>query len=282
MTTALSAGISLKPPYYEEALATASAGLWFEIHPENYFVDGGPRLAWLDAIRKKHPLSLHGVSLSLAADRPPLAAHLSRLASLVRRIEPALVSEHLAWSGWGDIYHPDLLPFPRTNASLARIADNIDATQEALGVAIAIENPAHYLHLPGHDWEEIDFMEALVRRTGCRLLVDVNNILVGANNLGTSAEQYIDRLQAASIAEIHLAGFSADPHLGERLLIDSHDQSVAPQVWNLYQRLISRIGPCPTLIERDGNLPAFSELVAERDRAEGMLQMASREIRQEA
>ena len=147
--------MSLKPEYYGEALDVRAEGLWFEVHPENYMVEGGPRLAWLDAIRARHPIALHGVALSLAADDRPDAAHLARLASLVNRVDPPIVSEHLAWSAWRGAYHPDLLPFPRTRAALTRIADNIDRVQHALKRTIAIENPSHYLRLAGHDYDEI-------------------------------------------------------------------------------------------------------------------------------
>ena len=268
---ALTAGLGLKPQHYAEALHDAAPGLWWEVHPENYLADGGPRLAWLAAIRERHPVSLHGVSLSLAADAPPDAEHLARLAALVRRVEPALVSEHLAWSTWRTRYLPDLLPFPRTHAALARIAGNIGRTQDALRRPIAIENPAHYLHLQGHDWCETDFLAELVRRTGCALLLDVSNVHVSAHNLGTRAEDYLDAFPAQAVAEIHLAGHHADLALGEALLIDSHDAPVAPAVWALYERALARTGPVPTLIERDGNLPAFATLLAERSHAHALL-----------
>lgn len=270
METKLAAGLGLKPQHYDAALACRAEGLWFEVHPENYLVEGGPRIAWLEAIRAQHPLSLHGVSLSLAADCAPDAAHLGRLAALVRRTEPALVSEHLAWSAWNGRYHPDLLPFPRTGAALARIAANISAAQEALGRRIAIENPAHYLRIDGHGWDEIDFLAELARRTGCGLLLDVNNVHVGAHNLGYSAQEYIDRFPGAAIMEIHLAGHSADA--ASALLIDSHDEPVADEVWALYARLVRRIGARPTLIERDDRVPEFATLMAERQRAAGILQ----------
>jgi uncharacterized protein (UPF0276 family) len=266
-----SAGLGLKPEYFEDALAAPADGLWFEVHPENYMVAGGPRLAWLEAIRARHPLSLHGVALSLAADAPPDEAHLERLAALAERFEPALVSEHLAWSTWQGAYRPDLLPFPRTSAALARIAENVERAQEALGRRIALENPSHYLAIDGHEWDEIDFLEALARRTGCALLLDVNNVYVSARNLGLSADAYVDAFPGALVAEIHLAGHTADPALGADLLVDSHDAPVDPAVWALYARLIARIGPRPTLIERDGNLPAFEVLMGERARAAAVL-----------
>lgn len=268
----LTAGLGLKPAHYEQALRCTDPGLWWEVHPENYLADGGPRLAWLEAIRAQHPVALHGVSLSLAADAPPDEAHLARLAALARRIEPAIVSEHLAWSTWRGRYLPDLLPFPRTHAALARVAANIDRTQEVLGRPIAIENPTHYLHLNGHDWAETDFLAELVRRTGCQLLLDVNNVHVSAHNLGTRAEDYLDAFPLHAVAEIHLAGHQADPTLGNALLIDSHDAPVADAVWALYRRVIERSGQVPTLIERDDQLPAFDVLRDERAQAHTALE----------
>ena len=266
-----SAGLSLKPQHFEEALASPADGVWFEVHPENYLVEGGPRLAWLDAIRARHPVALHGVALSLAAAARPDPGHLRRLGALVDRMQPALVSEHLAWSMWRGAYHPDLLPFPRTSEALARIADNVGRVQDALQRPIAIENPSHYLAIDGHEWDEIDFLAALARRTGCRLLLDVNNVFVSARNLGLSAEAYLDAFPGALVDEVHLAGHSADPALGPALLVDSHDAPVDPAVWALYERLIARIGARPTLIERDDNLPGFGALLAERERAQAVL-----------
>ena len=276
MTAAtLSAGLSLKPQHFDAALASAEPGLWFEVHPENYLVAGGPRLVWLDAVRARHPVSLHGVSLSLAADAPPDAAHLKRLAGLAKRVEPVLISEHLAWSAWRGSYPPDLLPFARTHAALSRIAGNIAQTQDALARRIAIENPSHYLRIEGNDWDEIDFLNELSRRTGCGLLLDVNNVYLSACNLGYSPEAYIDAFPADAVMEIHLAGHTPDPVLGQTLLIDSHDAPVAPAVWALYERLIARAGPRPTLIERDDQLPPFADLLAERGRAHALLQVTN-------
>jgi hypothetical protein len=181
------------------------------------------------------------------------------------------VSEHLAWSAWRGAYHPDLLPFARTTEALLRIALHIAQTQEALGRRIAIENPAHYLQLEGHDWDEIDFLAELARRTGCGLLLDVNNVYVGAHNLGYAAEAYLDAFPGDAVMEIHLAGHTPDPNLGRSLLIDTHDVPVAPEVWALYERLVARIGARPTLIERDDQLPEFDALLAERERAHAKL-----------
>jgi hypothetical protein len=271
MNATLTAGLGLKPQHFAEARECPAAGLWFEVHPENYLVEGGPRLRWLEAVRERHPVSLHGVALSLAADAPPDASHLGRLRALADRIEPALVSEHLAWSTWRGAYHPDLLPFPRTGEALARVCANVSAAQEAMGRTIALENPSHYLRIEGHEWSEIAFLSEIARRTGCGLLLDVNNVFVSAANLGFDAGEYVDAFPGELVREIHLAGHSRDPLLGEALLVDSHDAPVAGPVWALHERLVRRIGPRPTLVERDGNLPAFSELLAERDRAHAAL-----------
>jgi uncharacterized protein (UPF0276 family) len=267
MNDHLTAGLSLKPEHFAQALASQANGLWFEVHPENYLVAGGPRLAWLQAIRAHHPVSLHGVSLSLAGDAEPDTAHLQRLAALAQRIQPTLISEHLAWSNWQGQYFPDLLPFPRTQEALYRITANIARSQDALGMPIAIENPSHYLHIDGHAWDEIDFLNELAQRTGCSLLLDINNVHVSARNLGFDAEDWIDRFPHSHVSEIHLAGHSVDPQWGAGLLIDSHDAPVAPEVWALYRRFIERAGPKPTLIERDGNVPDFDVLMAERMQA---------------
>lgn len=265
MTDRPTAGVSLKPQHYSEALAASAAGLWFEVHPENYMCDGGPRLAWLEAIRERHPLSLHGVGLSLAADEDPAPGHLAALKRLADRFEPFVMSEHLAWSQRGDVYHPDLLPFPRTRQALDRIVTNVGRTQEALGRTILVENPSLYLPLKGHEMEEVDFLAQLARRSGCGLLVDVNNIHVSANNLGFSAEAYLDAIPATAVGEIHLAGHAPDETFGASLLIDTHGEPIAEAVWFLYARLVARVGPRPTLIERDDNIPSFDALIEERD-----------------
>lgn len=270
----LGAGLSLKADHYEAAYDCAAKGLWFEVHPENYMIDGGPRLAWLETIGSRHPLSLHGVSLSLAADCAPDTEHLQRLKNLADRIQPALVSEHLAWSAWRGQYHPDLLPVPRTEEALRRIADNIQRTQEFLQRRIAIENPSHYVRMQGHDFSETEFLAELNKRTGCGLLLDINNVFLSAHNMGYDAKAYVDAFPGEAIMEIHLAGHSVDPG-GASLLIDSHDAPVAEAVWSLYQRLIQRVGARPTLIERDDHIPPFGELLLERDRAQNLMETLS-------
>ena len=273
MTATLGAGLGLKPQHFDDALQCAEAGMWFEVHPENYLMAGGPRLAWLDAVRSRHPVSLHGVSLSLAGEAAPDQQHLLRLKQLIRRVEPALISEHLAWSTLDGRYYPDLLPVPRTSDILLRVAANIQCTQEQLQRRIAIENPSHYLRMGNHDWSETDFLGELVRRTGCGLLVDVNNVYVSAHNIGYDAHTYLDNLPAEAIMEIHLAGHSqdGDDEAAAQLLIDSHDAPVIEPVWRLYRHLIERIGERPTLIERDDKIPAFAELLTERNKAQEIL-----------
>ncbi len=267
------AGLSFKPVHFEEAMACSAAGIWFEVHAENYMVDGGPRLAMLDALRAAFPISLHGVGLSLAGASEPDREHLRRLKALADRVQPFLVSEHLAWSRQGATCFPDLLPFPRTSEALGLIARNIAIVQEALGRQILIENPSLYVRLEGHEHAEPEFLGELARRTGCGLLIDVNNVFVTSNNIGFSPRSYLDALPCRAIGEIHLAGHTPDPEHGHQLLIDSHDQAVSEQVWNLYDWLLARCGQHrpPTLIERDDNLPAFEILMAERDRAAAML-----------
>ena len=236
-------------------------------------VEGGPRLAWLEAIRRDKPLSLHGVGLSLAADAPPDVRHLDRLKALADRFEPFLMSEHLAWSQRGGVYHPDLLPFPRTQSMLDRVADNVARAQDRLGRPLLIENPSLYLPLTGHEMSEPEFLNRLVALTGCGLLLDINNVYISANNVGGDPAAYMDALTWGAIGEIHLAGHASDPDWGEALLIDTHAADVSEAVWSLYARTIRRIGPRPTLIERDGDVPSFPALMAERDRAAEMLRV---------
>lgn len=272
----LTAGLGLKPVHYAEAVDCTDPGLWFEVHPENYLVDGGPRLAWLARMRSRHPLSLHSVALSLAGAEGPDPTFLERLARLVDRFEPALVSGHLAWNRVDGHHLPDLLPVPRTREALDCIVANLGRVQDRLQRRIAIENPSHYLAFEdepgaGHAFGEVEFLARIATRSGCALLVDVNNVFVSANNLGFDAGAWIDAVPAAPIVELHLAGHDTDPALGAALLVDSHDAPVAPGVWALYRRLVERIGPRPTLVERDGRLPAFDALRAERNQADRLL-----------
>lgn len=269
------AGVGLKPEHYAEAADDLRDGLWFEVHPENYMVEGGPRLAWLETIASSHPLSLHGVGMSLAADELPNSDHLRALKRLIDRFQPFAVSEHLAWSKRRGAYAPDLLPFPRTSRALDRIAHNIEYAQSILGVRLLIENPSLYMPLRGHDMDEPNFLSELVHRTGCGLLVDINNVHVSAHNLGDDAELYLAKLPVEAIGEIHLAGHEVDPGPRSQMLIDTHAAPVSDRVWELYERLIARIGLRPTLIERDDNIPLYEVLMTERDRAHGLLTSAA-------
>ena len=264
------AGLGFKPQHFSEALASPAVGLWFEVHAENYMVDGGPRLAMLEQLRRDRPISLHGVGLSLGSASEPDTDHIAALKRLADRFEPALVSEHLAWSRFEGRSFPDLLPLPRTNETLARLATNIGRVQDALNREILIENPTHYLPLNEHRWSETSFLRELARRSGCKLLIDVNNVAVGANNIGFDAAGWLLDIPAKLVGEVHLAGHSLDAD--GALLIDSHDEPVSEQVWSLYEDFIARIGPRSTLIERDGNVPPFAELVRERDRAQAVLE----------
>ena len=263
------AGVGFKAEHFAEALAAPAADLWFEVHAENYMVAGGPRLAMLEAIRRERPLSLHAVGMSLAGAADPDPEHLAALKRLVDRFEPALVSEHLAWSRLDGRCFPDLLPVPRTNEVLKRLAANIGRVQDVLGREILIENPTHYLALLDHQWSETSFLSELARRTGCKLLIDVNNVAVGAHNLGFDAAAWLETIPARLVGEIHLAGHTLDDE--GTLLIDSHDAPVSDEVWTLYEGLVARIGATPTLIERDGNIPPFADLIAERTHAQSIL-----------
>lgn len=271
----LTAGLGFKPDHLAQAIGAQRAGLWFEVHAENYMTDGGPRPRVLEALAAVHPLSLHGVSMSLAGPQPPDAEHLSRFAELIRRVRPALVSEHLAWSRLGARYEPDLLPFVRNAQALQCIADHVQQVQDAIGQPLSLENPSHYVALEGHTWDEVDFLIELVRRSGCKLLVDVANVHLSAHNLAFDANTWLDRIPSAAVAEVHLAGHSVDPAIGDALWIDSHSAPVRAGTWELYRRLIERIGPRPTLIEWDSQLPDFDRLLAQAEQAHQLLALES-------
>jgi uncharacterized protein (UPF0276 family) len=267
------AGLGFKPEHFADAMRCSAAGMWYEIHAENYMVAGGTRLSLLDALRDQHPVSVHGVGLSLASAEEPDHQHLLRLKQVVDRSEAFVVSEHLAWNKWQGTHVPDLLPFPRTTEALQLIERNIDIAQNTLQRKLLIENPSLYLSLDTHEWSETDFLTELVNRTGCGLLVDVNNIYVSTQNIGGDAYDYLDQLPANAIGEIHIAGHVSETHRDTTLLIDTHGAAICEAVWNLYQYLIRRIGARPTLIERDNEIPGFSELLVERNRAAQLLSM---------
>jgi uncharacterized protein (UPF0276 family) len=273
----ITAGLGFKLQHFDEGLTARADGLWFEVHTENYMVDGGPRLRALMALRERHAVSLHGVGLSIVSADPPSPEYLRRLRTLVERVLPTLISDHLAWQKWNGRHHADFFPFPRTREALGYAADNLFRVQDLLGRPILVENPSLYIDVLGHEMPETDFLIELAGLSGCGLLVDVNNVFVSASNLGFSAEVYIDALPAALIEEIHLAGHSPDGDPNSSLVIDSHSAPVSDPVWRLYQRLVSRIGARPTLIERDADIPAFADLMAERGHAHALIR-ATEEI----
>jgi uncharacterized protein (UPF0276 family) len=265
------AGIGLRAPHVGELLATRPAVPWLEVHPENYMC-GGPALVLLDAVRREYPVSLHGVGLSLGTAEDIDARHLSRLRSLVDRLEPCLVSEHLSWSTAGGAYLNHLLPLPYTDETLDVVADHIDEVQNALGRRILIENPSSYLRFRHSSMAEPHFLAELARRTGCGLLCDVNNIYVSAWNVGLDAGSYLDALPVPAIGEIHLAGHAANDADGRTILIDDHGSPVTAPVWKLYQRALERFGSVPTLIEWDTDIPELSVLLGEASVADRLLE----------
>jgi uncharacterized protein (UPF0276 family) len=245
---------------------------FFEVHAENYMGAGGAPHAALSQIRQDYPVSLHGVCMSIGGPQPLDEAHLGRFKALVERYEPALVSEHLAWSTHDTTYFNDLLPLPYTAATLARVADHIDQVQEALGRQLLLENPSTYLIFPESTMSETLFVAELVRRTGCGLLLDINNVFVSATNHGFAALAYLADFPVEHVGEIHLAGHAeqADDE-GELLLIDSHDRPVADAVWKLFDVIISQCGPIPTLVEWDSDLPDWPLLKAEASAAKAIM-----------
>lgn len=270
------AGAGLKPEHYAAILAVPPEAApdigWFELHPENYLGAGGPPHYYLERIRDCFPLSFHGVGLSIGGAAPLDQAHLAELRALTERYQPAQFSEHLAWSSHGGAFLNDLLPLPYTEATLDLVADHVDQAQQALGRRILIENPSTYLGFTGSTMDEVDFLAQLSLRSGCGLLLDVNNAYVSAVNNGFSAEAYIDRFPLSLVGEIHLAGHAEhDDGAGGALLIDSHDRAVPPPVWRLYERVLRRGGAFPTLIEWDGAIPDWPTLRAEAGRADVLL-----------
>ncbi|MEM7561464.1 MAG: DUF692 domain-containing protein [Pseudomonadota bacterium] len=273
------AGTSFKPEHIDGIVEDSGSVGWFEVHPENYMVAGGPRLAQLEALRNQYSISLHGVGLSLGAGERPNRDHLQRLKELVLRYQPGLVSEHLAWVSHDGLYFADLLPTALTKEVLDGVVDAIDETQQFLGRSILIENPSSYLPRPDSWLSEIQFLDEVSQRSGCGLLMDVNNVYISATNIGFDAGAYIDAVPAAVVGEIHLAGHSVDTNPDDPILIDTHGARVADPVWQLYDRLVQRIGARPTLIEWDTDLPEWSELRHEAELANQRLRSLPVELR---
>jgi uncharacterized protein len=263
-------GIGLRAPHVAEIVATRPSVGWLEVHTENY-LGGGPAPRALDRIRREHAVSLHGVGLSLGSADGLDRAHLARVMDLVRRIQPALVSEHLSWSIAGGAYLNHLLPLPYTEESLALIAGHVAEVQDTLGRPLLVENPSSYLRFHHSPIPEPEFLAELARRTGCSLLCDVNNVFVSCRNFDQDPGAYLDALPASSIAEIHLAGHARNEAEGRIILIDDHGSPVSDEVWALYARALGRFGPRPTLIEWDTDIPALPVLLDEARRAEAAI-----------
>ncbi len=261
-------GIGLRSPHVARVRAERPPLGWLEVHSENYFVDGGPALAALDAIRVDYAISLHGVGMSLGSADPLDASHLTRLQRLVARVEPAAVSEHLCWSHADGRHLNDLLPLPFTEEALAVVCERIDQVQTALARPILVENISAYLRFADDAMAEWEFVAEIAKRAGCKLLFDVNNVYVNAVNHGFDPLDFVEAIAGDSVAEIHLAGFDASGPC----LIDNHGARVAPPVWDLYRATIERFGDKPTLIEWDTDLPALEVLLDEAALARQILE----------
>ncbi len=266
------AGLGLKSSHVGEVLQTRPDLGFFEVHAENYLVDGGPLHHTLARIRDHYPLSIHGVGLSIGADAPLDTAHLDALAGLLQRYQPQSFSEHLAWSSHGGVFLNDLLPLPYTPATLQRVCDHIDQVQTRLQRRMLLENPATYVEFAASTLDEPGFILEVIRRTGCGLLLDVNNVHVSCVNHHRDAHAYLQALPLDQVGEIHLAGFAEQVDgAGDPLLIDSHGAPVAPAVWDLYAHALTLTGPVATLVERDNDVPALPVLLAEARVADQML-----------
>lgn len=266
------AGLGLKPEHYANVLAERPDIGFFEVHAENYMGDGGPPHRYLSAIAEYYPLSLHGVGLSIGGSGPLDKDHLARLARLIERYRPASFSEHLAWSTHDSVYFNDLLPLPYMTETLERVCRHVAQVQEALGRRMLLENPSTYLLFEESTIDETDFLADVSERTGCGLLLDVNNVMVSAINHRLDPRDYIRRFPLDRVGEIHLAGYDeTTDEAGERLAIDAHASVVRPDVFALYEFTLERTGPVPTLVEWDNDVPAFAVLEAEANRVEGAL-----------
>ena len=263
-----SVGVGFKPEHAEAALKFEHGIGFFEVHAENYMGDGGPPHRMLAELRANAPLSIHGVALSIGGAGPLDQDHLGRLKRLLDRYQPILFSEHLAWSTHDGVYLNDLLPVPYNEETLQRVASHIDEVQETLQRRMLLENPSTYVAFETSTMSEVEFLREIVRRTGCGLLLDVNNVYVSAVNHGSEPMAYLDEFPTEHVGEIHLGGHAQDrDDLDAPLLIDAHGTPVAETVWHLYARAIARLGPVPTLIEWDNDVPAFDVLAAEATRA---------------
>lgn len=266
------AGAGLKPQHVEHVLRDARRLGFFEVHAENYMVAGGPFPQHLERIRAEYPLSLHGVALGIGGEEPLDRAHLARLAALIDRFQPAAFSEHLAWSSHGGTFFNDLLPLPYDSATLARVCAHVQQAQEHLRCRLLLENPASYCEFDGSPIAEAQFLTEVVARTGCGLLLDVNNAHVACSNRGGDARAFVDALPLQPVGEIHLAGFARDTDgAGATLLIDDHGSAVDAAVWALYRHVLARTGPVATLLEWDNQVPDWPVLRDEVLKAQRLL-----------
>lgn len=266
------AGIGFKPDFFDGLTDGSHRPAFLEVHAENYMGAGGLPHAQLERLRELYPISLHGVGLSIGGARPLDREHLHRLKTLVDRYAPVSFSEHLAWSSHEATYFNDLLPVAYNRETLDRVCDHIDLVQTVLRCRMLLENPSTYVQFASSTMDEIDFLAAIVKRTGSGLLLDVNNVQVSCINHRRDSFAYLDAFPIEAVGEIHLGGHAEDQDdLGDRLLIDSHDRPVDPDVWALYARLVRRMGPCATLIEWDNDVPPLAELMSEARRAEEIL-----------
>ncbi len=271
-------GVGLKAEHYRTIIETWPDIGFFEVHAENYMGAGGPPHRYLSTIREQYPLSLHGVGLSIGADRPLDKDHLGRLKRLIERYAPGLFSEHLAWSSHDTGFLNDLLPVPNTAEALSRVAEHIDQAQSFLCRQMLLENPSTYLTFTESTYSEIDFIAEVVQRTGCGLLLDVNNVYVASTNQSWDPIAYIDAYPLAHVQEIHLAGHTLEADdKGRPLLIDTHNRPVDEIVWDLFAHAVGRIGPVPTLIEWDADVPPWTTLQQEAERAETIMLVAQPE-----
>lgn len=267
------AGVGFKPEHFRSIIDASQSLGFFEVHAENYMGAGGPPHAQLSKLREDYALSIHGVGLSIGSMQPLDQAHLARLKILCDRYEPESFSEHLAWSSHDTVFLNDLLPLPYTLETLKHVAGHIDQVQNALKRQMLLENPATYITFTESTLEEVDFLAELVARTGCGLLLDVNNVFVASTNHQLDPRHYLARFPLEHVREIHLSGHSetVDDH-GATLLIDSHDTAVKDPVWTLYEEVLARTGPIATLIEWDNDVPDWPTLHAEAQSAERLLQ----------
>lgn len=271
-------GLGLRPDHYRDFVAAQQRVDWLEIISENYMVKGGKPLHFLDRIRRDYPMVMHGVSLSIGSSDPLDGAYLQDLRALIARVQPAWVSDHLAWTGTDSLNLHDLLPLPYTETSLRHVTSRLAQVQDAIARPLVLENVSSYVRYRADEMAEWEFIRELVARSGCELLLDVNNVYVSSVNHGFDPRAFIDAMPAGAVRQIHLAGHQEQ----EGRLIDTHDRPICQAVWNLYAYTLAKLGPVPTMIERDDDIPALDVLIAELDTARSVTKTAADHWRQAA